>query len=501
MSRPLLPVLFALVLAGCGSASLSGGDADRGVEPAADASADATPAPLDAAPSELGPDSSTDAPSPDVAPDGPGGDAAADAGATGTADTAPERDAPAVDVPADQGVAPPIDAVTADGAASHPFGSRPRPYAAGTILPAGDLDRVVLEQYRRWKSRYLRGGCDGYYVMTNPPGSAEPLTTLSEGHGYGMLIAALMAGAEPDARKIFDGFVKLAKAYPSAIDKDLMAWGIDKDCAPVRDSSSTTAADLDIAFALLLAEKQWGNQGRLDYGAEAHRMLAAILRSEINATTKLPLLGDWSTPDDVNFYYLVRSSDFMPDHVRAFAGTSPAWTAVADRGYTLVDTMQTTWAPQTGLVPDFVRETNKVPSPVPLSFANDPRFLGEMLRAEYDYNACQVPWRLGTDYLVSGDSRARTALARINTFIRNRTGDDPRKIVDGYSLAGVPPSGAQPHDCFTAAFGVAGMIDAANQTWVTAIWDELASHTDSDYYQDTIRLLAMIVMSGNWWTP
>src|SRR5215213_1571750 len=63
----------------------------------------------------------------------------------------------------------------------------------GTILPTGGqaaLDKVAQGYYDVWKAVYLKTGCDGYYVDTGGgTGTAGTDTiTVSEGHGYGMLI-------------------------------------------------------------------------------------------------------------------------------------------------------------------------------------------------------------------------------------------------------------------------------------------------------------------------
>jgi hypothetical protein len=75
-------------------------------------------------------------------------------------------------------------------------------------------------------------------------------------------------------------------------------------------------------------------------------------------------------------------------------------------------------------------------------------------------------------------------------------------IIDGYSLDGVPHvKDAGPNGCFTGSFGVAAMVDSSNQAWLDAIWKDLAASPADTYYGDTIRLITMIVMSGNWWAP
>ncbi|HXI57814.1 MAG TPA: glycosyl hydrolase family 8 [Polyangia bacterium] len=412
----------------------------------------------------------------------------------------------------------------------YPFGSRPQMYTAGTIRPSGTqaaLDDAVKAKYQQWKDRYLVKGCGGYYVCANEiPGTCkndgaailastdgglgidgQPVDlhlTVSEGHGYGMLIAVLMADVEPDARAIFDGFVTLRDNFRSPYDNNLMSWHFDAGCAitDVSDNDAATDGDLDSAFALLLAEKQWSSP---HYGQRGRDIIESIMNRELNPATKLPLLGDWSKPStdpvDEALYFSTRTSDHMPDHFRQFATVSgnADWTAAVDASYKLFDVMQTKFAPKTGLVSDFVKHTDGDPQPVAVGDADT--MLGEDLTTDYDYNACRVPWRLGTDYVVNGEARAKSILTKMNTFIKTKTNNDPAMILDGYSLAGEPHSDAGPNGCFTASFGVSAMIDPSNQAWLDAIWKNLVDGPVDDYYGDTIRLITMIVMSGNWWGP
>jgi endo-1,4-beta-D-glucanase Y len=393
---------------------------------------------------------------------------------------------------------------------TRPFGAHLQAYTAGTIVPSGGqaaLDETVKSLYATWKTNYLKNRCGGYYVETEGGAGmdANTFVTVSEGHGYGMMLAVLMAGVEPDARAIFDGFVAIRKNLPSPYDSRLMSWGMDGQCRPPMPSENDAATDgdLDAAFALLLAEKQWSDAS---YGTLAHEVIDAIQRREMSPDTKLPLLGDWSTPSDLDVasYRTTRLSDHMPDHFRAFAKANKDsyWSDAVAAVYKLIDTMQTKYAPKTGLVPDFVKNTDKDPLPVPLEEANDPNYLSENLQADFDYNACRVPWRMGTDYLVTGDPAGKTILSRFNAFITDKTKNDPSMIIDGYSLDGVPHvKDAGPNGCFTGSFGVAAMVDSSNQAWLDAIWKDLAASPADTYYGDTIRLITMIVMSGNWWAP
>jgi hypothetical protein len=119
---------------------------------------------------------------------------------------------------------------------------------------------------------------------------------------------------------------------------------------------------------------------------------------------------------------------------------------------------------------------------------------------DYDYGSCQSPWRLATHYLVTGDVRAKTALSKINAWIRGKTGNDPTKIVDGYKLNGTA-YGEGASYAFEAPIGVAAMIDSANQSWLDSIWNHMKTGRTEGFAEDTTKMLAMIVMSGNWWEP
>lgn len=328
-----------------------------------------------------------------------------------------------------------------------------------------------------------------------------------------MMIAALIAGYDQQAKTYFDGLYKFFKDHPSRHDPYLMAWNQVKGCdnAHTRNndgSETATDGDLDIAYSLLLADRQWGSDGDIDYLQEATNVIDAIMEKEINSDTSLPYLADgeeeWLQKD--LYKYGTRPSDFMVDHMRAYQSATgdTRWAAVIDATYQLIDSFQTRYSPSTGLLPDFVQDTNTEPQPARPRRTRGGRkpYLEGFTDGQYSYNACRVPWRIGTDYLTSGDSRALTALDKINTWIQGKTGDDPRKIVAGYKLSG-GNAGRENAVAFVAPFGVGAMVSADNQEWLNDIWDLTAGRAriQEDYYGNTLKLLAMITMSGNWWNP
>ena len=129
------------------------------------------------------------------------------------------------------------------------------------------------------------------------------------------------------------------------------------------------------------------------------------------------------------------------------------------------------------------------------------KFFEEKTDGTYSYNACRDPWRLSVDFLVHGNAQAHTEAQRMTTWIKASTGGDPTLIQSGYKLDG-SPNGANFFDrSFVAPFGVAAMVDASNQAWLNKTWDAIAPIGNGTYYDDTITMLSLIAMSGNWWAP
>ncbi len=388
-------------------------------------------------------------------------------------------------------------------AVNHPFGSRPFTYAVGSIRPShvsqAQLDQAVRSFYDAWKAEYVVQTCGaGRYVVRANAGPGN--LTVSEAHGYGMMIMALMAGHDPEAQTIFDGMFAYFRDHPSAITPSLMAWNQNTACQSVGGVNTASDGDLDIAYALLLADKQWGSCGAIDYLAEARNVIAGIKSGDLDPSGQYVKLGDWAHPSNPWYHDATRSSDFMPDHYRSFlvATSDPVWTSVLDRTYQIVAALQSAHSPATGLLPDFVKDPLGTPNPAP------PGFLEDSNDGSYDYNACRDPLRLGTDFLVSGDARAKAALDKINAWIRSATGGNPAAIRSGYRLDGTPsPNTDYLSMAFVAPLGVGAMVDAANQAWLNAIWDLVVGTPlgAEHYYENTLKLLSMIVLSGNWWPP
>ena len=358
------------------------------------------------------------------------------------------------------------------------------------------MDDSVRFFYNSWKAHYVRQARPGEYYILSEHSTGNKIS-VSEGQGYGMMITVLMAGYDTAAHTIYDGMVRYFKSHSSDRSKYLMAWAQNGSFINV-DGSSASDGDLDIAYSLLLASRQWGNTP-IDYTMEAEVMIAAIMQQEINKVSFSVLLSNAVENDSKDFFDM-RSSDFMPAHFKAFASATQddRWNKVIDTNYRLFHLLQQHFSKEAGLVPDFIRHINTKPAPA------TGHYLESKHDGSYNYNACRVPWRIATDFIVNGDQRSKLFIQKINKWIRATTQGNPDNISAGYTLAGDDMKGRYFEAMsFIASFAVAAMVEEKNQVWLNRLWDYIVNFdvNQYDYYDNSIKMIAMILMSGNYWKP
>jgi len=384
-------------------------------------------------------------------------------------------------------------------------------YFEGTVKPAKDpttkQEKAITHFYNMWKNAYVRHDCadaEQYYVLNDEGNVKGKGTTIcvSEGQGYGMQIVVLMAGYDKDAQTIFDGMYEFADAHPSTKSPFLMSWSILKGCITNTyglNQTSATDGDLDIALSLLMADNQWGSNGKINYRAAALNIVSAILKHEVNSKEHTILLSDANVEGDYDFND-IRSSDFMPAHLRVFNKFYPndEWTKVIDKMYQVFGSIQNEYSKKTGLLPDFIIYRNGKYAPAKRNYMES-RHDGA-----YYYNACRVPFRVAVDYLIYGEPRAKKLLNPISDWIQRRTSKNPDKMWAGYNLDGSPIRG---HDytvpAFLCPFAIGSMLDKKNQQWVNDCWDYINDFEFKDYlyFDNTLQMLSMLLLTGNYWLP
>lgn len=364
------------------------------------------------------------------------------------------------------------------------------------------INQVTLDFYKEWKSRYLVSGPNPgeYYVNVadtkDPAWKVKPIT-VSEAHGYGMLIMATMAAADPEAKMIFDSLNRYFQNHRSDKGSQLMAWTqIKGGKTPPDDGGSATDGDLDIAYALLLADEQWGESCADRYKTEALGLIQDIKKWEMDPKSALPLLGDFVQEGEKKYQGATRSSDWMPDHFRLFAKVTgdSFWMKSVESCIEQLEVVTQKFSPQAGLFPDFLEATPNGLIPA------RPHFLESKFDGEFNYNACRLPWRIGCDYMISQDPRERAFLEKMNRHFRESSGGTADKTSNGYSLDGKFLKGRGNADlAFVAPMAVAGAAVADLSLWRESPlqWMVELPMSEDSYFGNTIKLLSLIAISDN----
>ena len=277
---------------------------------------------------------------------------------------------------------------------------------------------MVAKHYRVWKGTYLQGDSNAKFVVTNQ--DHDKKQTLSEAQGYGMLIAIMAARQGFGSQKTFDQLTQYYVDHQISKDNPLMAWRQQqvgkRMVSTTAEKTSATDGDLDIAYALILADEYWaqhGKPGRHDYGKLARRLLKAIAAREINPVTKLPRVGDWAKEGQSS--ELVRSSDLITAYFRKFARYTRdgTWTQVVQNSQTVLQKLSGKY--ETGLMADFVTVQGRnldVGSVLP-------KQVDSPYDHQYGFNACRVPWRVAYDYQLNHSRISYDVTAKMLKFFRH----------------------------------------------------------------------------------
>ena len=154
---------------------------------------------------------------------------------------------------------------------------------------------------------------------------------------------------------------------------------------------------------------------------------------------------------------------------------------------TKLEYIQSNFSSATGLIPDFIQNGNPAAGTV-LESNND---------GKYFYNACRVPMRVGVDALLSNNTVSKTIVAKISNWAESSTSGNINNFYAGYELNGTPFENYSVIS-FTAPLGVAAMC-TKQQTWLDTIYASVRTNHSGEYYEDTLNMISMMIMTGNFW--
>ncbi len=312
-------------------------------------------------------------------------------------------------------------------------------------------DEQLKTEYASWKAAHTGACPNGSWVVVKDGG------VVSEGIGYGMLLSAAMSD-----QALFDG---LWTYYQDHLDDNGLMNATTSICeAPGNNGAgSATDADLDTAMALVQAAAHWPTSGFL---AKAEALAGKIARLESDMCSGRKVLrpsdafGGCSALGDQR----INPSYFAPGYYKVFAHyfTTQAgtWTALADGSYQLYAIYQARMA---NLVPDWSGPD------------------GSDNGSEYSYDACRAPFRVAVDYGWSGDTRAKTFMQNISSWVDEN--------------GGLPNAAQARNSAFVGAFALAGGYEQGKFDGYMNAWRS-AKLNDAPYFQGTLRVLYLLVAAG-----
>lgn len=357
------------------------------------------------------------------------------------------------------------------GQASRPFPQNVN-YSFG-FRPTTISSEAAKNSFIKWKENYLVKCNDGYRVTCESQDE-----TRVEAIGFGMILTAYFADKE-----VFDGLYNFYKSKRTANANNMMAWNV--SCDNINDPGSATDGDIDAAFGLIVAAKQWGG----DYLVEAKKVIQVIKNSVVTKCDSLFALAPgyssesaegpmWGGCELTDIQY------YTPAFFRVFAEVSgdKDWSKLADDSYIILNAGA---HPETGLVPDW-QSVSGVPG------GNSTRC------AFYRYDACRVPWRMSLDYLWNGDIQAKAWCTKVSGWAYSI---GPANIRDGYNLDGTENNQGYHNSAFLGGFSVAAMCNS--QTIADAFGAEMNSDKlgDDHWFIMCTRSLYLLALTGNFWKP
>jgi endoglucanase len=342
-------------------------------------------------------------------------------------------------------------------------------YSSG-FIPTTITSKLAMDEYKRWRAEEVVSCSGGLRVIAEATSE-----TKVEAMGFGMLLAAYAKDKET-----FDGLFTFYKSKRTTEAMNMMAWAV--TCDGFTDKGSATDGDIDVAFALIVASKQWSGGTYLD---DAKAILTLIRDNLFKSCTvggqSIYIVGPgyntiaWGGCDEMDLMY------HTPAFFRVFASVTgdAAWEKLANDTYV---TLNTGAHPTTGLVPDWQKATGGAST--------------NTSRVHYfGYDACRAPWRLTLDYLWNGNTQSQQWASKVSTWAN---GVGAPNIVDGYELNGTK-RGTNKNSSFLGGFAVASM--ARDQATVDAFSTELSKLNDTYWFNINTRVLYLFTLTGNFWNP
>lgn len=366
-----------------------------------------------------------------------------------------------------------------------------------------DALRATWEGY---KARYILCGADCGNDLGLVFDPSARYHAVSEGVGYGMIMAALI-----DDQATFDRIYYAANEVMLSPTTGLYHWRANAQ-GQVTGQSAATDADQDIAIALIFAQHrveigEWDAPQGISYADQASALITAIYEHLVYEGAYLIPGDGWSS----NGQDILNLSYFSPAWYRIFDEfqNTNNWQQVIENGYAA---LYATAGTERGLAPDWSQADGEA------AFAwCDSNGRGrDGCRVEMTWEAIRVPWRIALDCLWFSHERACEWSRRGAAFLLESANGDATQAAQNarmFTLEGEFPPDIDYQTEGMIGMWLAGAVAARQPELVIALesrllgefgryldqgawgnWDQ--AHTY--YYNQSLAWMGAAVRAGLW---
>ncbi|MCL5090725.1 MAG: glycosyl hydrolase family 8 [Patescibacteria group bacterium] len=354
------------------------------------------------------------------------------------------------------------------------------------IFKINTQEQIILHQsWVFFKKNFIKN-----YGQVIDPNNND--ATTSEGQAYTMLRAVW-----EDDQATFDGVWQWTKDHLQyRLDDKLLSWlwvKGEKDYQ-LGDSASATDADEDIALALLIAYKKWGEE---KYLSQAKEIINDIWKKEVVSINGHYLLVA-GTDNKKRNGYLVNPSYFSPASYQIFAriDASHPWNQLADDSYWALNKITSQgnnkiFLPQNWVV---INENWQISSASPYIEKNSDF---------YGFDSFRITWRLALDVVWFNNPKAKNYLKKVSPFFTNQW-LNKGNFASLYDLSGQEQSDYQN---LSTATGALATLSITNPEMAKDIFQKLYKETfdfnegfwkdKNDYYDQSWGWFASAIYSHN----
>jgi cellulose synthase (UDP-forming) len=337
-------------------------------------------------------------------------------------------------------------------ACSHPGETRSRDARA----------RELDELHALWSFYAYRYIEDGRVVAHDEGGH-----TTSEGQGYAML-RAVWSGD----RATFDRVWRWTRDHLQVRADRLLAW---KWQGRVRDANAATDADQDVALALLLAARRFGEEG---YRRDARAILADLWKREVVRAGDLYVAtgGNWAPGER---YPTVHVAYLAPYAYEVFAVEDPErpWRELVRSSYAILRWIY------------FDRNLSLPPEKIWLEPSTGAFLLqrpGDATPQPFGYDAVPIFWRVALDARWFGRAEHDDLRARMLEFFRQTFREEGR-LRERYTVAGRPLSALDGLPHLATVHALAALEDRElaaelRTAKLEALWERALAGEETPYY-------------------